>query len=430
MKYTFKEYVECEIKIIKNNKMMGEVKMKKYVLVGASMRCFYMFAKPLASQFSDVAQIVGIFDINKTRAEFFKDEVNNSIPVYTDFYQMMQETKPDTVIIATIDKYHHEYIIKSLEYGCNVITEKPMTIDEEKCKAILSAEKRTGKKVTVTFNCRFMPYIARIKELLREGVVGKILSIDYEYFLDTSHGADYFRRWHRRKENSGGLLVHKATHHFDIINWWLEEEPEIVYASGSLRYYGPTREKRGIRCVTCKYAEECEFAVKYKEDAFFDGMYFKAEKEDGYFRDSCVFSEEIDIEDTMALTVNYSKGAILSYSLIAYSPYEGWRVTINGTEGRLEAREIYSGSESEDSIYHINLYNRTGERVTYDFKKSLGAHGGGDERLQRILFRGDISDPLGQVANSYSGALSIMIGICANKSIKDGKPHNIKALIE
>ena len=72
---------------------------------------------------------------------------------------MMKETKPDAAIITTVDKYHHEYIIKSLEYGCDAITEKPMTIDDEKCNAILEAEKRTGKKVIVTFNYRFAPYV-------------------------------------------------------------------------------------------------------------------------------------------------------------------------------------------------------------------------------------------------------------------------------
>src|SRR5687767_15253676 len=62
--------------------------------------------------------------------------------------------------------------------------------------------------------------------------------VTVEYLLNTSHGADYFRRWHAQKENSGGLLVHKATHHFDLINWWLDAVPETVFAQGALAYYG------------------------------------------------------------------------------------------------------------------------------------------------------------------------------------------------
>src|SRR5947209_16897486 len=120
-----------------------------------------------------------------------------------------------------------------------------MTIDDEKVRAILSAEQRSGRTVVVTFNYRFVPYITRVKELLRSGAVGEVLGVDFEWFLDTRHGADYFRRWHRRKENSGGLLVHKATHHFDMVNWWIEDEPEIVHAFGQRRVYGPTRAERG-----------------------------------------------------------------------------------------------------------------------------------------------------------------------------------------
>src|SRR5690606_20513915 len=62
--------------------------------------------------------------------------------------------------------------------------------------------------------------------------------------LDTAHGADYFRRWHRYKDKSGGLLIHKASHHFDLINWWLADAPVRVYASGGLRFYGAENARR------------------------------------------------------------------------------------------------------------------------------------------------------------------------------------------
>lgn len=399
--------------------------MKNYVLVGAGQRCFGMYAKPLVAEYGDVARIVGIFDPNRIRSEYIVKNTDPTIPVYTDFDRMMVEAKPDLAIVTTVDCFHHEYIIRALEYGCDVITEKPMTIDEGKCKAILDAEKKTGKKVIVTFNYRFPPYITRIKELLKDGIVGKILSIDFEYLLDTSHGADYFRRWHRRKENSGGLLVHKSTHHFDFINWWIGEEPEEVYANGSRRFYGPTREKRGERCSTCQFADACEFAVRYREDPFMRDFYFEAEKEDGYFRDRCVFSEEIDIEDSMSVVVKYSKGALLTYSLITYSPYEGWKVSITGTGGRLEATETFSGQKASEPANHVYVFNRKGEQVVYSIKKVEGEHAGGDKKLLDMLFRGNIPDPLGHMAGSHDGAMAAMIGICANKSMKEKKMFRI-----
>ncbi len=95
-----------------------------------------------------------------------------------------------------------------------------------------------------------------------EGAIGDILNIDFEWMLDTSHGADYFRRWHRKLENSGGLLVHKATHHFDIINWLIEQDPETVYANGTLHFYGKDRQPHGERCCTCSQKDICPYVFK------------------------------------------------------------------------------------------------------------------------------------------------------------------------
>lgn len=400
--------------------------MKKYAIAGASSRCLGMFAKPIAETYKDYAKIVGIFDINQTRATYTARQTDPDIPVYCDFDAMLRETRPDIVIVATVDQYHDKYIIKAMEYGCDAVSEKPIATDEAKCRAILDAEKRTGRKVTVTFNCRFMPYFARIKELLKEGTIGEIYSAHFEDFLDRSHGADYFRRWHRRKENSGGLLVHKSTHHFDIVNWLLEEEPEEVYANGALRFYGPVRNQRGERCSTCKYSDSCEFSVEYNKSPFMNAFYFGAEHEDGYHRDGCVFSEEIDIEDTMSVTVRYSKGALLTYSLVVYSPYEGWNMTLLGTKGRLEAWE---DDTETDPMCHIKVFNNKGETVTYSFKKDQGDHNGGDEMLRRMLFIGGMPDPLGKFADAYEGVKSALIGICANKSIKEGQPVRIKDML-
>lgn len=402
--------------------------MKRYALVGASSRGFHMYAIPITERFKEYATLVGIFDINRKRAEYIS-RYCGGIPVFDDFDSMLKETYPDCVIVTTIDRYHHEYAIKAMNAGCDVIVEKPMTIDEKKCKAMIETERKTGKRIVVTFNYRFNPYVTKIKELLKEGIIGEILSIDFEWFLDTIHGADYFRRWHRRKENSGGLLVHKATHHFDVINWWIEEDPEIIYAFGTRRFYGPTRENRGERCVTCEYKDICEFFVDYSKDPFMKAFYFDAEDIDGYYRDRCVFSPDIDIEDTMSVTVKYSKGTILTYSLIAYSPYEGWKISINGTNGRIEGEEFHSGHKIKEPFQYIKVFNRKNEVITYEIERSQGGHWGADERLQRMLFIGAQSDPLGHMADSRAGAMSIIIGISANKSITTGNPVRVKDLL-
>lgn len=404
--------------------------MKKYAFAGASGRACTMFAEPLAKEFTDVAQICGIFDPNRVRSTYIAKRCGGDIPIYTDFAAMMQACRPDVVIVASMDSTHCRYIVAALEQGCDVICEKPIAINEEQCRQILAAEKKSGKKVTVTFNYRFTPYVTRIKELLRQGVIGKPLAVDFEYLLDRVHGADYYRRWHRRRENSGGLLVHKATHHFDFLSWWLDVQPESVHANGYLRFYGANGVYRGERCKTCALTASCPFVFPFENDPMMQEMYFKAEGEDGYYRDRCVFSEDIDIEDTMSVTVRYADKTLLTYSLATYEPYEGWKVSVTGTEGRLEAAEYHSGLRAEEASNHVSVYNAKGERMDITIPKAAGGHGGGDVRIREMLFRGVKEDPLGHFAGSSDGIRSAMIGICAEKSIQTGKVYTIQGLLE
>lgn len=409
--------------------------MKKYAFAGASYRGFYMYAENLVRYFKDCAQIVGIFDPNRKRCEFYGRELGADIRIFSDFGTMVKESKPDIVIVTTVDRYHHEYIIRAMELGCDVITEKPLTIDAERYKQIAAAQRRTGKNITVAFNYRFGTFAARIKELLMENAVGEILNIHFEWLLDTDHGADYFRRWHRSKENSGGLLVHKATHHFDLINWFIGQEPTAVNAFGTRRFYGHTREQREERCYTCRYKRQCEFYFDITADDLIRKVYFECESEDGYYRDRCVFADDISIEDSMSVNVRYSGGVVMSYSLSAFSPYEGYRLCINGSNGRLVAEDLHGaiGFAAGRQVYSLRLYNRYGEEIVYNIPDSGGVfaknHGGGDIRLLDMIIRGGMEDRLGQVAGLRAGAMSILTGIAANISMKEGKQVLISDLI-
>lgn len=402
---------------------------KKYVIAGAGHRALHMFALPLVRRFQDVAELAGIYDINAKRAKTMSD-MCGGVPVYEDFEEMLASSGADAVIVTTIDSVHHEYIIRALRAGCDAITEKPMTTDEEKCRAILEAERETGRKVIVTFNVRYIPYVGRVKELIRGGAVGKVLSVHLEYMLDTSHGADYFRRWHRHQEYGGGLLVHKSTHHFDMVNWWLEDEPSTVHAYGDTVFYGPTREERGERCLTCGHRTDCDFYFDVTADEELRRLYVDNEDEDGYYRDRCVFGDGITTYDTMAVQVRYQGGALLSYSLNAFCPYEGWKVSVNGTEGRLEAESYEHALNADSANDVIRVFNRRGEAVVYHLPQVQGVHGGGDERLQSSLFVGGEADPLGKQAGSWEGAQSILIGIAANRSISSGRPVDVPALLQ
>lgn len=395
--------------------MSGE--RKHYALVGTGVRGLEMFAAPILTAYADVAELVGLYDLNPLRAEAVREFLGADVPVFVSFDDMMTAARPDAVIVTAKDSTHHHYIVRALRAGADVITEKPMTTDDAKCREILAAQRETGRQVRVTFNYRYAPYFTKVKELLADGAIGEALSVDFHWYLDRRHGADYFRRWHRRMEDSGGLLVHKATHHFDLVNWWLADRPEAVTATGALLFYGPTRAERGERCLTCEHKGSCEFSFDLTEDEALRRLYLEAEPGDGYVRDGCVFADEIDIYDTMAAMVRYEGGARLSYSLNAYMPYEGMRAELNGRTGRLE---IVGNREDGLAGDAVTIHRPRKESEMIPTPPGDGDHGGGDRRLLDDLFRGTGDDPLGHAASVMDGAYSVLTGVAANRSIETG----------
>src|SRR5437870_1327414 len=165
-------------------------KQLRIAIIGTGSRGTFTWGKPVVENYSDMVEIVGLCDINPKRVEAAKSFIGIKAPTFVDFDRMIKEVKPDSVVVTTIDATHYRYIIRALELGCDVITEKPLCTDEQQCQAILDAEKRTGKHVTVTFNARHFPEAKKVKQLLMEKAVGDVISVDFHEYLDTSHGAD------------------------------------------------------------------------------------------------------------------------------------------------------------------------------------------------------------------------------------------------
>ena len=118
----------------------------KLALVGTGIRGTTMFGRDVLRSYGELVEFVGLSDINPGRLAYAKKFIGANCPVFTDFDQMLKEAKPDVLIVTTMDSTHHEFIIKGLNAGIHVISEKPMTTDEFKCQDILDAERKSGKK--------------------------------------------------------------------------------------------------------------------------------------------------------------------------------------------------------------------------------------------------------------------------------------------
>ncbi|HMU47156.1 MAG TPA: Gfo/Idh/MocA family oxidoreductase [Chitinophagaceae bacterium] len=423
----------------------------KLVQAGTGHRGSGFWGTELLKNFGDIIEYTGVFDINQGRAERAKNLYGENCKLYSDFEKMLDETKPDYVIVTTVDATHNEFIVKALNKGYNVITEKPLTTDETKLKQILDAEKASGKKVIVAFNYRHSTHNSKLKDVLADDRVGKITSVDFHWYLNVYHGADYFRRWHSIMAKSGSLWVHKATHHFDLLNWWLNSEPVEVSAYGALEHYGKNNSFRGIKCRDCKHKPNCKFYWDINKDQRLVDLYVKNEQYDGYLRDGCVWRNEIDIYDKMSAQIIYANGVTANYSLTTYSPYEGWHIAFNGMKGRVESWEdipylekttVDQEGRHAKEMSNDNKVKEDESRkimVMDNFSKSFemintplvaGGHGGGDLVMQNRIFRNNNDNPHHILADVRDGAMSILIGIAARKSIQQKRPVKISELTD
>ncbi len=432
---------------------------KRFAMAGASNRGLNSYGKPLvagremkelASNFGyggeaankgeiqKVAELVGVYDKNIGRARFVANELG--VDAYEDFDNMIKTAKPDCVIVSTTDYSHAEYIIRALDAGCDVWCEKPMCINAEQCRAILEAERRNNRKIGVCFNVRYGTDATAIKQVVESGVLGDIYNVHLEWLLTkdytgghTGHGASYYRRWNAYMDQCGGLLLTKSTHHFDFVNWLIGGRPKRVSAFGKLRHYGKNGTFRGERCSNCEHTEKCPFYVKITD--FMQKMYVDNEQYDGYKIDRCVFDEEIDSYDTMALNVEYDNGVIMSYSESSAAMYEGFKLFINGSNARLEVQIMSKGNgglrdgETPPDFIRI-IKTGDGQITTLEMPpEKPGDHGGSDDAFRRVLFLGEEPEFESQRATAIDGAYSILIGAAANKSIATGQIINIDELI-
>jgi len=415
------------------------------------------FIQALATTFRNEAAIVGLCDSNPVRLEHYRSALSGewqyprAVRMFAadSFEQMIRQTRPDTVLICTPDFLHADYVCRALEAGCDAIVEKPLAIDAAGCNRIIETSRRTGRDVRVAFNCRYLPTAGQVKRLLTQGVIGEVISGSLEYMIGAEHGATYFARWHSQKDRSGGLLVHKSSHHFDLMNWWIDAVPQSVFATGRRGFFGADNQhKHGIASDVNYYldggASDDPFQRVFANSETYREMYLRGAEHDGYRGDRSVWrDEDMDIEDAMAVNVRYRSGQIFTYTLNAFCPIAGFNVSFNGTKGRLELRTVIDAHVNATKTAHQALpdaeaislddscvvYPLYGQPYSVPIPTAEGSHEGSDPLMMKQLFAHcSKPDDFGQRAGAEQGAASALVGIAANQSIAANRPVAIDEL--
>jgi predicted dehydrogenase len=431
---------------------------RRYVVAGTGHRS-RMYLDAIAGPHRDDADLVGVVEPNPGRrdvqlkrlaaAGLDADSLVTGGP--DELEAVITKTGADRLIVTAPDYTHADLITRGLTAGVDVVVEKPLTIDPPSTRRIAEAVQQSGRQVVVTHNYRYSPRNSGLKEIVKSGAIGTPLSVTFEWVLDTAHGADYFRRWHRDKVNCGGLLIHKASHHFDLVNWLLADAPTQVYARGGVKFYGAENAAaRGMAPGPERGTHDGErspWELDLRTDPALRELYYDNEKHDGYRRDQNVFGPGVTTEDNLAVIVDYDRGATLSYALNAHSPWEGYRIAINGTEGRaelevVERAAVLVGTDGkvmvDPSAVPESVARSGGQRLTlqrhWDTAEDVpitegeGGHGGGDALLLSDVFRGPGDDWLERPSDWVDGIRSIAVGMAGNESLRTGQAVKVADL--
>ncbi len=360
-------------------------------LIGAGTRGVVLMRDMLSHGGFEIAAAA---DPDPERRESLRRAVPGDYPVSANWEELLDNPEVDLVVIASPDFAHEEQAVAAFESGRDVFLEKPIAITVDGGRRVLRARDRAGRMLLIGFVLRYAPIFRRARKLVEEGAIGRPTTAWVLHSV-ASGGPWYFHDWHSTFANTGGLLLQKGSHDFDLINWFAGSTPRSVYALGSREFFGGDRPDE-LRCAECPEAAGCS---EFMDDP----------------RALCAFRNEIDVLDDHLVLIEYDNGFKASYQECHYAPEDNREYIFIGTGGKLTV----------DMLHDRILLRRRGSRGDPEILGGHGAgdcgHGGGDAGIIA-----ELADCLrtgrAPSAGGEAGLEAVRLGLAAHESIRTGRP--------
>jgi len=314
--------------------------------------------------------------------------------LYTDWKDVLAKGKiADVIIVATQDRMHYEPVMQAMKLGYDVLLEKPMSPDAGEVIAMANASRAYQRKLIVSHVLRYTPFWTKLKQVIAEGRIGDIVTIQLNENVGYFHAAHSFVRgnWNR-SELTSPMILQKSCHDMDIISWLMNQRCTKVSSYGSLFHFRPENAPEGAtaRCTDgCKIERECPYSAKriYEEDPtgewarFITGRVTPASVrealENGPFG-RCVYYCDNNVVDHQVVNMEFQNGATAAFTMSGFSHDMSRVVQVMGTHG-----EIRGYMEKNELV----LYPFGETPVEFTISHSDGGHGGGDDGLMHEFLR-------------------------------------------
>ena len=279
---------------------------------------------------------------------------------FGDVETMLARTKPDLLMVGSPNHLHLEHISAGLAAGVRVFSEKPIVRTEEESWALARLLREHGEdRVLVGLVMRSSPLTRAVAEVLAQGRVGKLVSMEGNEHLHPEHGAFLMRDWRRRQEFGGSFLLDKCCHDFDIYRMLIGARPTRVASFGGRTVFTPEHAALTDR----RYA---------------DGTPAYSIWRPGWSTANTTFASDADVADHQVAIVDYENGVRLSFSANSHAGLPQRRWLIMGTDGAIEADLVSDRVQYRDAL-------GLAPAETIAVAEGSGGHAGMDPAMGRDL---------------------------------------------
>lgn len=375
--------------------MSGKMKI---AILGLGSRGLQVYA-PIIQKYSEDMELTAVADIVKARVLEAKEQYN--LKEENCFYNsedlLKSERLADVMFICTQDRDHVRHAVTAIQKGYHILLEKPVSPDAKECRILLKTAREYKRKVCVCHVLRYTPFYSKIKEMILDGAVGKVMNIQAREDVGFFHQAHSFVRgnW-RSSEETSPMILAKCCHDMDILVWLSNSRCIRVSSFGELSWFKEENAPQGSakRCLGgCLAKEECPYDAEKiyitdKDTGIRSGAGWPANMlvmhpEEDSVREAlqtgpygrCVYHCDNDVVDHQVVNLQMENGITVTFSMCAFSATCNRTIKIMGTMGQLE------GDMGENKIYYTPFGKETEEIDLTKLTEDFSGHGGGDVRM-------------------------------------------------
>lgn len=391
----------------------------------------------IATSMSDRYRVVAGADPIAERVEAVrKISKNDEFQGFGSADELLSQPKlADLMVIGTQDNFHFEPAKRAMELGYDLLLEKPAAQNIDEVIALGQIAKTLGRKIVLCFVLRYTPFYKKVHQLIQQGALGEIVSLNASEGVEPFHQAHSFVRGHWSKSaDSTPMIIAKCSHDLDVISWLVNDQCKSVTSFGGIQHFSPANAPEGAlkRCVDgCPHAESCTYSTnRYFEDrdrwlemVYPDPNNIQKEEATEWLKTAawgkCVYYADNDVVDHQVVNMEFESGVSASLTMTAFD--SGRQLQLFGTKASLRGGDTVKAEHGCDLVIR---HHRTGEieKVTLDpLETGAGyeGHGGGDYGLMNELDKiiAGKADQSTLIENAIEGHL---IGFKAEQSRLNG----------